>query len=201
MLRGDKAKKKSTLGITYIITFWAGSCLEAQYLALRSVLFVSNLTGNFQLRQLRKLFKIFEVHAVIFSSNHLILVLFHSALFSRVDFPTWSMTEDPRVILASWDQPKDFRALRFLFLKRCFGIFEISAAFSFDPYFPLPVALEVQIWTWSSSVPAVPTATWLGFQEAPPSFQEAPPKHFQPGPTPVLQGSDHCAGCHLCSGS
>lgn len=66
--------------------------------------------------------------------------------------------------------------------------------FSFDPCFLLAMLLEAQLWTWSSSALAVPTATWLDFQKALPSFQEAPPKHFQPGPAAVLQGSDHCTG-------
>lgn len=51
----ETKKRKYTFGFIDIVTFWVSSCSQAQYPTLRCVLFVSNVSNNFQLRQLRKL--------------------------------------------------------------------------------------------------------------------------------------------------
>lgn len=182
-----RQSKENVLLALYIVIFWVGSCFEAQYLTLRSVLFVSNLSGNSQLRQLGKLFKKFSKCMQLFSVLITLFQFYSIQLYSAERIflrGLWLKTLESSWLLEI--SRRIFRALRFLFLQRWFGFLRLMRLFPLISYFLLPVVLEVQVWTWSSSALAVRTATRLGFQEAPPSFQEVPPNHFQPGPTAAV---------------
>lgn len=78
--------------------------------------FVSDLPGILSAKPVEET-STFSKYMQLFSVLITLFQFYSIHVFSGVDFPTWSMTHNPRVILASWDQPKDFRVLHFLFLK------------------------------------------------------------------------------------
>lgn len=132
-----------------------------------------NFSGNFQLQQLRKFVRIFQAPALIPSPNRFISALLHSAervflrgLWLQTLESSWLFGINQRIFghyaAYSWSGN-----LGFLRLTRLFPLIPI---FSFNPYFLLLVVLEAQIWPWSSSALAVPTATCLSFPKAPPRF-------------------------------
>jgi len=131
----ETKQRKCTFGIICIITFWVDSCFEARYLTLRSVLFVSTLSGNFQLWQLRQLFKFCHVHAVIFSSNHLISIFFCSAewiflhgLLLQTLESSWLLDISQRILghYASYCWSSDLRFLRLVQLSPLVPVFSFS---------------------------------------------------------------------------
>lgn len=86
-------------------------------MTLRSVALVSNLSGILSAEPVEET-SIFSKYVQLLSVLITLFQFYSIRVFSGVAFPTWSMTHNPRVILASWDQPKGFRVLRFLFLKQ-----------------------------------------------------------------------------------
>lgn len=166
MLWGDKAKQ---MCVNVVIKFWVGSCFEAQCLILRSVLFISNFSGDFQLQQLGKFVRIFQAPALISSPNRLTPALLRAAPFTEQLFlcglwlktleSSWLLGISQRILghYASYSWSGD------LGLWRLTRLFPLIPVFSFNPYFLLPVVLEVQSWAWTSPALAVATAMQLDF--------------------------------------